>query len=112
LLPLTLPLLALGTLWATKASATDGKDVFLAQKCDNCHTVSSVEITAKTDNEKMRGPDLSQVKAREAALLVAYLEGEEEHDGKAHRVRFRGSDKELEILVDWLRETACADPEG
>jgi hypothetical protein len=31
----------------------DGKEIFLAQKCDLCHTVSSAGIEAKTKSDKM-----------------------------------------------------------
>ena len=32
--------------------------VFLAQKCNTCHAVSSAGIEATTKSEKMKGPDL------------------------------------------------------
>jgi len=97
---LTLALLAGGV-----ALAGDGKEVFLAQKCNMCHAVSSASIEAKTTSEKMLGPDLTGVAAGlETDWLVKYLRKEIEKDGAAHKKESKASDGELEALITWLKE--------
>lgn len=93
---------------APAARAADGKEVFLAQKCNLCHTVSSAGIEATTTNEKLKGPDLSTVELPAAATLAAYLKQEEMIDGKKHKKRFTGSDDELNALIAWLQEQAAS----
>ena len=47
----------------------DGKAIFLAQKCNTCHSVSTEGIAATTKSEKMKGPDLINLK-HDAKLLA------------------------------------------
>jgi len=103
-------LVAAGTLAAAAPAAaeTDGKEIFLAQKCNLCHAVSSAGIEATTTNEKLKGPDLSTVDLGDGAWLAAYLKQEENHDGKKHKKKFSGSDEELEALIAWLKEQAAS----
>ena len=84
------------------AEAPDGKKVFLAQKCDLCHSVPTAGIEAKTKSEKMKGPDLVDSK-REAAWIERYLKREIEQEGEKHKKEFKGSDEELKALIDWVR---------
>lgn len=93
---------------APGAEAADGKEVFLAQKCNLCHAVSSAGIEATTTNEKLKGPDLSTVEMPDAAALAAYLKQEEMIDGKKHKKKFTGSDEELSALIAWLQKEAAA----
>jgi cytochrome c2 len=109
-----LTLLAAGAaiaLSATPAGATeaaDGKAVFLAEKCNLCHSVSSAGIEATTKSEAMKGPDLSTTGPHDAAALAKYLKQEETKDGKKHKKAFKGSDEELQTLIAWLNEQAAA----
>lgn len=93
---------------AAPAAGADGKEVFLAQKCNLCHSVSSAGIEAKTTNEKLQGPDLSTVELPDAEWLAAYLKQEETHDGEKHKKKFTGSDEELQALIDWLKAQAAS----
>jgi mono/diheme cytochrome c family protein len=93
---------------APAAEAADGKEIFLAQKCNLCHAVSSAGIEATTTNEKLKGPDLSTVELADAEALAAYLKQEENLDGKKHKKKFTGSDDELKALIDWLKEQAAS----
>ena len=94
--------------WMVCAEAADGKEVFLAQKCNLCHAVSSAGIEATTTNEKLKGPDLSTVEMPDAATLAAYLKQEEMIEGKKHKKKFTGSDEELNALIAWLQKEAAA----
>lgn len=86
-----------------QAGAADGKEVFLAQKCNLCHSVESAAIPRKTDNEKTNGPELTGLAERHDAEWVGkFLKREIQKDGKAHKKEYKGTDEELKALVDWL----------
>lgn len=98
---------ALAVLLSVPAGAADdgGQAAFLAARCDMCHSVSTAGIEAKTKSESMRGPDLVDLaKTRDAQWLVKYLQREIQLDGKEHKKEFKGSDEELQAIVDWLLE--------
>lgn len=92
---------------AGAAAAADGKQVFLAQKCNLCHSVSSAGIEATTTNDKLKGPDLSGTSERDDAWLEAYLKQEETLDGAKHKKKYSGSDEDLQALIDWLQEQSA-----
>lgn len=81
--------------------ATDGKAIFLAQKCNMCHDVSTAGIAATTKSEKMKGPDLVNL-THDAATIEAYLKKAGKIDGKDHKMAWKGTDAELDALVAWL----------
>lgn len=77
----------------------DGKQVFLDSKCNNCHTVTSLEITSKKDNST----DLSNAgSSGDAQLIKSYLLKEAKINDQDHKLKFKGSDDELNTLVNWL----------
>jgi cytochrome c5 len=82
----------------------DGKAIFLAQKCDLCHSVSTAGIEAKS--KAMHAPDLVGVVTAEhdAAWIGKFLHKEADLDGKKHGKAFTGSDEELKTLISWLAE--------
>lgn len=81
----------------------DGKEIFLATKCDLCHSVSAAGIQAKAKSEKMQGKDLTDVGTRhEREWIGKFVRGEETLDGAKHKRPFKGSDEELKALLDWL----------
>jgi mono/diheme cytochrome c family protein len=85
----------------------DGKQIFLAQKCSLCHTVSSAGIEATTKSEKMKGPDLTELGPKlEAPMIRDYLHKKTEIHGKKHGKMFTGSDAELDALIAWLQKQA------
>jgi cytochrome c551/c552 len=100
---MALSLLVLGAIFlvAPVVAEGDGKAVFEAQKCDLCHSVSSAGIEATTKSDKMKGPDLVNL-THDAEWLTKYLKKEVDKDGKQHTKPFKGTDEELEALVDWL----------
>jgi len=99
---LTVGLLAPSTA-AGEDPALDGKALFTeTHKCNMCHAVPAVGIEAKTTSEKMKGADLGGKIEAEFAEIAAYVRKEGELDGKTHKRPFKGTDEELQAIVDWL----------
>jgi mono/diheme cytochrome c family protein len=89
---------------AAPVQAIDGKETFLAQKCNTCHSVSSAGIEATTKSEKMKGPDLvGVVQAHDPAWISDFVHRRIEKDGKKHSKEYKGTDEELAAIVDWLK---------
>jgi len=88
---------------AQSAKVLDGKQIFLAQKCNTCHSVSTEGIAATTKSEKMKGPDLVNVK-EDAKLLNGYLRKTADIHGKKHGKQFTGSDEEIGALIAWIQK--------
>mgnify|MGYP006171606365 CR=1 FL=1 len=81
----------------------DGKAIFLAQKCNLCHSVSSAGIEATTKSEKVKGPDIKGLADRhDRGWVEKWLRQEIEVNGKKHSKAFKGSDEDFATLVDWL----------
>lgn len=90
---------------AAAPGAVDGKAVFMAQKCSLCHSVSSAGIERTVKSEKVAGPDLTNLAAKEdPAKLAKFLHKEIEINGKKHGKTFTGSDAELAALISWLQQ--------
>jgi len=90
---------------AAEPAKPDGKQIFLAQKCNLCHSVSSAGIERTVKSEKMAGPDLTNLAAKQdAATLTKYLHKEVEINGKKHGKTFTGTAEELGAVVSWLQE--------
>ncbi len=88
---------------AGEEPALDGKALFTdTHKCNMCHAVPAADIAAKTKNEKMKGADLGGKVEGELAEIAAYVRKESELDGKTHKKPFKGTDEELQAIVDWL----------
>ncbi|MCP3960699.1 MAG: cytochrome c [bacterium] len=85
------------------AGELDGKALFTdTHKCNMCHAVPVAEIAAKTKNEKMKGADLGGKVEGELAEIAAYVRKEADIDGKTHKKPFKGTDEELQAIIDWL----------
>jgi mono/diheme cytochrome c family protein len=89
---------------AQAAKVLDGKQIFLAQKCNLCHSVSPAGIAATTKSEKMKGPDLVGLAKKDAKLLNSYLRKTADINGKKHSKQFTGSDEEIGALIAWLQK--------
>jgi cytochrome c2 len=98
----TLPMLAVPQ--AAQAADAPGKTVFMAQKCNMCHSIESLQIERTSKSEKMAGPDLSNVGgAHLAPWITQYLTKEVANsEGKKHGKDWKGTDDELKQLADWL----------
>lgn len=90
--------LLLAVFYAGPAVGADGKALFLAQKCDMCHSVSAAGITAKTDKS-----DLSKSKG-DVEWVKKYVTKQADKDGKKHMKEFKGTVEELDALAGWLVE--------
>ena len=85
------------------AGKLDGKQIFLAQKCNMCHAVSSAAI--EPTSKSMKAPDLTGLASKQdAKLLTTYLRKAADINGKKHMKAFTGSDEELGALVAWLQK--------
>lgn len=107
LLPAVLTTLVGGAAVAAPAADAAGADgpaaLFIAQKCNLCHSLASHDVERKTKSEKVAGPDLSAVGTEhDAAWIARWLKKEEKIDGKAHSKAFTGTPAELEALAKWL----------
>jgi mono/diheme cytochrome c family protein len=87
---------------AGQAAKLDGKAIFLAQKCNVCHSVPTQGIVRTMKSEKMAGPDLVNVK-EDAAFLGKFLRKQADLHGKKHGKAFTGSDEELGALIAWIQ---------
>jgi CxxC motif-containing protein (DUF1111 family) len=86
----------------------DGKQLFVDKKCTSCHSVASHDITTK----KKDASDLSNTGAHgDADFFANYLMKKEKIDGKEHKAPWKGTDKELKTISQWLAglETEGAD---
>jgi mono/diheme cytochrome c family protein len=83
------------------AGKPDAKAVFLAQKCNLCHSISAASIDRTMKSSK--APDLSGVGAsHDAAWIEKILTRKEKLNGKDHQKKFTGSDAELKAVAEWL----------
>ena len=82
-----------------QSKGTDAKKVFVAQKCDMCHTVTSANITSK----KKDAFDLSTIgTSTKADFFAKYLKKEVKVKDNLHKVAFKGTDEELASMTKWL----------
>ncbi|MBZ0111432.1 MAG: cytochrome c, partial [Thermoanaerobaculia bacterium] len=81
-----------------------GKVAFLADGCNLCHEVSGEGIERKSKSDKMMGRDMTGIGEdydREFAKAYILREAAME-DGTKHKKPFKGTDEELEAILDWL----------
>lgn len=103
--PGVLALAGLVTLLAlpTATAGPDGRKLFVeTHKCSRCHAVPAAGIEAKTTSEKLKGPELGGKIQADTAAVAAYLRQEKPLKGGKHKVGFKGTDEELQAIVDWL----------
>ena len=88
---------------ATPARAADGKELFLAQKCNLCHSISVAGIERTTKSEKMAGPDLTGVVAEKGVdWAMKFLHKEIDLDGKKHGKEWKGTPEQLQQVTAFL----------
>lgn len=89
---------------AMAAEPPNGKAIFLAQKCNLCHSVSAAGIERTVKSEKIAGPDLTTATAQhDRAFLEKFLLKQETIDGKKHGKDWKGTPQELDAVIDWLK---------
>jgi cbb3-type cytochrome oxidase cytochrome c subunit len=87
----------------TSAGSDAGKAIYMEAGCAQCHSVAAEAIEATVTSEQLRGPDLSRIgRERDAAWIVAYMKTGQAAGGETHRVPYRGSDDDLQVMADWL----------
>ena len=90
---------------ATAADTPEGQAIFTGQKCNMCHSVSTVGIEATVKVEAMKGPDLVNIVAdQDAEHIKKYLRQEVKIDDKNHKKKVTLSDEEFTKLIAWLQE--------
>ncbi len=79
-----------------------GQTAFLENKCNTCHSVDSAEIAKKS--KKMKGTDLSDAGAQveSAEWVKGFLLKEQENDGKKHKKSWKGTDEQLDAIIEWI----------
>ena len=98
-------ILVAAVLSAGPARADDpaGQQAFLANKCNLCHSVDKLEIARTSTSDKMKGPDLSTTgDDLDLEWAVKFLKKEVELEGSLHKKEFKGTDEELQQIVQWL----------
>jgi mono/diheme cytochrome c family protein len=88
---------------ASSGTAPDAKALFLAQKCNLCHSVPTADIARTTKSEKVAGPDLVNIK-EDGAFLTKFLKKQADLNGKKHTKAFTGTDEELAALIAWIQK--------
>ena len=101
-----------GALAAEEAEAAAAQEVFLANKCNLCHAVPAAEIEAKTKSKTLKGKDLGGPVEEDFEVIAAYLRKQSELEGKSHKKEFKGSDEELQVILDWLAGLEPEETEG
>ena len=91
---------------ASAGSTSDGKSIFVSNKCNSCHSIQSQgisKVAGETVNASTQPPDLSGVGLKHnAAWITKYLKKQETLDGEKHLKKFKGSDEDLGTLAAWL----------
>lgn len=80
---------------------SDGQKLFTAQKCNMCHAVPEVGVTAIMKSKKMQGPALPS-ETRDSDWIVSFLKREIQLNDKDHKKEFKGTDEELQAVAAWL----------
>ena len=80
--------LLLAVFYTGPAVGADGKAIFLAQKCDMCHSVASAGIESKNSKAD---PSACTIAAHDAAWIQAYITKQVDKDGKKHMKEVKGS---------------------
>jgi len=89
----------------TTPTAAGGKAIFVEQKCNTCHGISSQGISRTAPPTEGQDPpkDLSRAgKERDADWIVRWLQKKESVNGKKHIKGFKGGEEDLLILARWL----------
>jgi len=94
--------LAAGALLAPAAALAGGPEVFNAQSCNRCHSVTAAGIQRAADKDET-AKDLSTVGARyDKQTIARYLLKKVPIDGEKHKVSWNGTPADLKILAEWL----------
>lgn len=93
---------------STSFSFADPKQIFIEQRCIKCHSVKSEDIKplekSLLENKKIK--DHSDVGLRrDKDWIKKWLKKEINNEkGKKHKVKWKGSEEELDELAEWLTQ--------
>jgi hypothetical protein len=83
-----------------QSEAADAKELFLVEKCNRCHSISSLNIE-NTGQKKIS--DLSDVGSRfSTEFIIKYLNREEAIEGKKHLKNLKSEGADIETVAKWL----------
>lgn len=89
-----------------KGASADGKKLFTDNKCNKCHSVKSdgIEPLPSSLKEKKEITDLSSVGIKRDAEWLKKFQKKEiaNEEGKKHKEKWKGTDEDLEQIVNWL----------
>jgi len=96
-------LIALALLFTSnKPFASTPKEVFIAQGCNNCHTVLVEKIPHKEGSDE-KSKDLSKVGLdHDKKWFAGWLLKKNEVNGEKHKKSFTGTTEELKLISTWL----------
>ena len=84
-----------------QTSEPAGKTIFLATKCNTCHSLEAASIKKTVATSK--APDLSTVGSeRTAEWISKWITKQETLNGKKHSVEFKGKPEDLKTLSEWV----------
>lgn len=107
LVPVIVSFVFAGAVWSSE-TAEEGKKIFLANKCNMCHSLEAEKIEKTTggfqkSKEKNVPPDLSNVGSRRSAdWMKLYLMKKEKNQNVLHVRLYKGSETDLDTLTKWL----------
>ncbi|REJ77145.1 MAG: cytochrome c [Acidobacteria bacterium] len=80
-----------------------GKKLFVDQGCARCHSVAGQGIEHSVKVASMVGADLGKAApTADREALKSFLKQSTTIDGEKHKAKFKGSDEELQAILDWL----------
>lgn len=90
------------------AYAKTGKDIFIENKCNKCHSIKSqgIEPTEESLKKKKKIRDLSGAGIeRKSDWIKKFLKKEvANEEGEKHKEKWKGSEEDLDIISKWLEE--------
>ena len=97
-------ILVTGALVLSPAIASaEGPDIFKAQKCNDCHSISVAGIASKDTANTEKAPDLSHVgKTMTKQAIAGFVLKKTEMHGEKHKKLFGGTTDELKVVATWL----------
>lgn len=91
--------------WNPAASAGEepGKQLFLDNKCNMCHSIEALEIERTSSSDKLKAVDLSTVgDDLDLEWAVKFLMKEIEREGALHKKTFKGTKDDATTIANWL----------
>lgn len=84
------------------AALADGPEVFKAQGCTKCHSVSGASISRDAAHDE-EAKDLSKVGgSHDKKWIAQFLLKKVDREGEKHKKGWQGTTEELKTLATWL----------